>query len=84
MVKKGTHKEIEQRRVKHIEKEDKRTKKALEQVEERLSYLLSTSPAVTYTCEPAGDFTATFVSENIKDQLGYEPITSIPGTSVES
>jgi PAS domain S-box-containing protein len=62
MVKKQTHKEIEQRR-----------KKALEKVEGRLHYLLSTSPAVTYTCEPAGDYTATFISENVTDQLGYQP-----------
>ncbi|MBW2174701.1 MAG: PAS domain S-box protein [Deltaproteobacteria bacterium] len=62
MVKKQTHKEIEQRR-----------KKALEKVEGRLHYLLSTSPAVTYTCKPAGDYTATFISENVTDQLGYEP-----------
>ncbi len=62
MAKKQTHKEIEQRR-----------KKALEKVEGRLHYLLSPSPAVTYTCEPAGDYTATFISENVRDQLGYEP-----------
>jgi hypothetical protein len=62
MVKKQTHKEIEQRR-----------KKALEKVEGRLHYLLSTSPAVTYTSEPAGDYTATFISENVTDQLGYQP-----------
>ena len=68
MVKKQTHKEIEQRR-----------KKALEKVEGRLSYLLSTSPAVTYTCEPAGDYTATFISENVTDQLGYEPDEFVEG-----
>jgi PAS domain S-box-containing protein len=73
MVKKQTHKEIEQRRVKHAEKETKRVKKALEKVEGRLSYLLTNSPAVTYTCKPAGDYAATFISENVTDQLGYQP-----------
>jgi PAS domain S-box-containing protein len=52
----------------------------MEKVEGRLSYLLSTSPAVTYTCEPAGDFAATFVSENIKDQLGYQPNEFVEGS----
>jgi PAS domain S-box-containing protein len=76
MAKKQTHTKIEQRRVKHAEKKTKRAKKASEKVEERLSYLIAkiaNSPAVTYICEPAGDYAATFISENIKDQLGYGP-----------
>lgn len=40
---------------------------------ERLSYLLTSSPAVIYSSKPSGDFGATFISENIIDQLGYEP-----------
>jgi len=40
--------------------------------EKRLEYLLSASPAISYTCEPNGDHKTTFVSENVKLQLGYE------------
>lgn len=39
----------------------------------RLEYLLSVSPAVIYTCKPEGDYQVTFISENIKNQLCYEP-----------
>ncbi|MEW5948750.1 MAG: PAS domain-containing protein [Thermodesulfobacteriota bacterium] len=39
----------------------------------RLQYLLTSTPAVIYTCKPTGDYPATFMSENIEDQLGYKP-----------
>ncbi|SIT59385.1 putative Adenylate cyclase [Mesorhizobium prunaredense] len=39
----------------------------------RLSELLISSPAVIYSYEATGDFAPTFVSENIRDWLGYEP-----------
>ena len=39
----------------------------------KLSQLLTTSPAVIYSYKATGDFAPTFVSENIKDWLGYEP-----------
>ena len=39
----------------------------------RLSQLLASSPAVIYSFEATGDFRPTFVSQNIKDWLGYEP-----------
>ncbi|UCD87080.1 MAG: PAS domain S-box protein [Desulfobacterales bacterium] len=39
----------------------------------RLEHLLIVSPAVIYTCEPGGDYPATFISENVKTQLDYEP-----------
>ena len=39
--------------------------------EERLSFLLSSTPAVIYTCRVSGDFGATFVSENVQSQLGH-------------
>jgi len=38
----------------------------------RLAQLLSSSPAVIYSYRATGDFAPTFVSENIKDWLGYE------------
>lgn len=40
---------------------------------QRLEYLLSSSPAVIYTCRPYGDFGATFVSGNILNQTGWSP-----------
>ena len=39
----------------------------------RLSELLASSPAVIYSYKASGDFAPTFVSQNIKDWLGYEP-----------
>jgi adenylate cyclase len=39
----------------------------------RLLQLLASSPAVIYSFEATGDFGPTFVSQNIKDLLGYEP-----------
>jgi PAS domain S-box-containing protein len=39
----------------------------------RLSQLLASSPAVIYSYRATGDFAPTFVSENIRDWLGYEP-----------
>src|SRR6476660_6599915 len=39
----------------------------------RLSQLLTSSPAVIYSYRATGDFAPMFVSENIKDWLGYQP-----------
>jgi PAS domain S-box-containing protein len=40
--------------------------------EARLRYLLSSNPAVLYACQATGDYGATFVSDNVKEMLGYE------------
>jgi PAS domain S-box-containing protein len=45
----------------------------LRAVTSRLENVIESSPAVIYTCHPYGDFGATFVSGNVKRQLGYEP-----------
>ncbi|HEY9664370.1 MAG TPA: PAS domain S-box protein, partial [Allocoleopsis sp.] len=42
-------------------------------LKERLQFLLSSSPAVIYTCSTTGDYGATSISENVKTLLGYEP-----------
>jgi PAS domain-containing protein len=42
-------------------------------VQDRLAQLLNSSPAVIYSFKATGDFAPTFVSENIKSLLGYEP-----------
>lgn len=39
----------------------------------RIARLLASSPAVIYSYKATGDFAPTFVSENIRDWLGYEP-----------
>ncbi len=40
---------------------------------DRLQFLISSNPAVLYTYKPSGDFDATYISDNITQQLGYEP-----------
>jgi adenylate cyclase len=51
----------------------KQLAEALAAAQERLVHLLSCAPAVIYSYKATGDFAPTFVSENIKDWLGYEP-----------
>ena len=46
---------------------------ALVAAQERLVHLLSCAPAVIYSYKATGDFAPTFVSQNIRDWLGYEP-----------
>lgn len=60
--------ELERQRV---ETEMKRSQEALLASEERLRYLLSSSPAAIYTCKPQPDYGITFVSENVVSLLGY-------------
>lgn len=47
--------------------------RSLEATSERLHHLLSSSPAVIYSCDPLGKGAPTFVSENVKTHFGYEP-----------
>jgi len=51
--------------------ERKQAEERLEQSERRLDFLVAASPAAIYTCEPGGDYAATFVSRNIERQTGY-------------
>lgn len=44
-----------------------------QQVEERMEYLLSFNPVVVYTYHPAAPYNITFISNNVKALLGYEP-----------
>src|SRR6516165_3332128 len=39
----------------------------------RIAQLLTSSPAVIYSYKATGDFAPTFVSDNIREWLGYEP-----------
>ncbi|MFX0207725.1 MAG: PAS domain S-box protein, partial [Candidatus Hodarchaeota archaeon] len=52
--------------------ERKNAEEALIKTKTRLEYLLKSSPAVIYTCEPWGNFQATFMSENVREITGYE------------
>ncbi|MDZ8053633.1 MAG: PAS domain S-box protein [Aulosira sp. ZfuVER01] len=52
--------------------ERKQAETALVVSQQRLQYLLSSTPAVIYTCKLSGDFGGTFVSENVKAMMGYE------------
>lgn len=48
------------------------SEKSLLATQNRLQYLLSSSPSVIYTCQPHRHRACTFVSENIGQLLGYE------------
>ena len=50
----------------------KLAQQALKATTDRLNFLLNYSPVVIFSNEPDGDYSATFISENIKDLLGYE------------
>ena len=51
--------------------ERRRIELALRASQERLHHLLRQSPGVLYSCEPADDFAATFVSDNARSVFGY-------------
>lgn len=50
----------------------KQTETTLLLTQERLKYLLTSSPAVIYTCKSSNDFSTIFISDNIQDMVGYE------------
>ena len=53
--------------------ERKAAEEELLQSEARMSHLLTSSPVVIYTCEPSGDYAATYVSGNVRQLMGFEP-----------
>jgi PAS domain S-box-containing protein len=61
--------------------ENARAAEALYLANERLNYLISSSPTVIYTSKASGDYGATFISENVTELMGYEPqdFTADPG-----
>jgi len=61
--------------------EHKKSEEVIAASKERLNFLLSVCPAVIYSCKPSGDYGATFVSENIVSQTGYEPLDFIANSS---
>jgi len=52
--------------------ERKKKEEEMLRLKNRLDFLLTSAPAVTYCFEARGNFSPTFVSDNIKDLLGYE------------
>jgi PAS domain S-box-containing protein len=46
---------------------------ALVAAQNRLVHVLVSSPAVIYSFKATGDFGPTFISDNVKDLLGYDP-----------
>jgi len=55
-----------------LELKDKCTGDTVHAAYERLRYLLTSSPGITFSCKLSGDYGATFISENVKTQLAYE------------
>jgi PAS domain S-box-containing protein len=53
--------------------ERKQQEEKLRATQSRLQHLISVNPAVIYSCRASGDYGATYVSDNITAQLGYEP-----------
>jgi PAS domain S-box-containing protein len=50
-----------------------RARRELEEHRRRLAFLLAKSPSVIYSARAEGDFGATFVSDNVTRQMGYQP-----------
>jgi PAS domain S-box-containing protein len=61
--------------------ERKQAQEALVAAKTRVEDLLELSPATIYTCKTEGSYPATFVSPNIKEQLGYDPKNFINDSS---
>ena len=53
--------------------ERKQIEKELRTRKERFKFLISATPAMIYTCRAFGDYGATFVSDNVRTLLGYDP-----------
>ena len=53
--------------------EARRAEESLRSSEARLRHLLTASPAVIYSAKAHGDYGATFISANVREQLGHAP-----------
>jgi PAS domain S-box-containing protein len=51
----------------------KRAQQTIAENEARLDYLLSTSPAIVFTCAPADNYRCLSISDNVQEILGYTP-----------
>jgi PAS domain S-box-containing protein len=50
----------------------KRAEMELQQLKERLQFLLASNPAVIFTAAPTEDFCTTYISDNVKAIVGYD------------
>jgi PAS domain S-box-containing protein len=50
----------------------KQASESLQIAQARLEHLLTISPVIIYSCKASGNLDATFISQNLKNQLGYE------------
>ncbi len=57
----------------NIEKKIEDKLEVLKSTKARFQHLLAYSPSVLFSFKPQKDFVITFISENIKELLGYEP-----------
>lgn len=53
---------------------------SLQESNARLDFMLSSSPAVTCTCQANPPYAATYISSNIKELMGFEPEQFISDT----
>ncbi|MGB3511135.1 MAG: PAS domain S-box protein, partial [Microcoleaceae cyanobacterium] len=51
----------------------KATETQLQLVNERLKFLLVSSPAIIYSCKVTGNYGATWISDNVTSVTGYQP-----------
>lgn len=56
-----------------LERENKRAVEELKKTRQQLQHVITSSPAIIYSCKPAGDCATTFISKNVTRELGYEP-----------
>ena len=56
-----------------LERLHRKAEEELKKTKQRLQHVLTSSPAVIYSCNPSGDCATTFISNNVKIELGYEP-----------
>ena len=56
-----------------LERLHRKAEEELKKTKQRLQHVLTSSPAVIYSCNPSGDCATTFISDNVKTELGYEP-----------
>ncbi|MDP2088214.1 MAG: PAS domain S-box protein [Flavobacteriaceae bacterium] len=89
LLRKGRKKTIQKNRALELEvnahiateKTLQESQKQLKLVNHQLNLLLENAPAMIYTCQAFGNFDATYISENIKEHLGYDSkeFLKIPG-----
>ena len=60
-------------RISRAESQRRAAQKQLAESGTHLRYLIDNSPAIIYSAVPTGDFKITFVSENLRNVLDYEP-----------